>query len=175
MGNVGDLPVQIIELSIRKWQDYRDLRLAALRESPQAFGSKYEEQVDKPDEYWKSRLEEAAKGTSRWLLFARQGHKLIGMIGAFRDENNGLEAEIISMYVIPDARGKGIASLMMRGILMVLKDNGICVVRLGVNLDQPAAVHIYQKFGFEIKSVEQGLMGDGLEYDVARMEKQIEL
>jgi ribosomal protein S18 acetylase RimI-like enzyme len=174
MSDIDTLPIQIIELSARKWQEYRQLRLDALKESPQAFSSRYEEQVNRPDEFWKSRLEEAAKGGSSWLLFARSGEKLVGMVGAARDPVNGLEAEIISMYVLPEARGRGVAGLLMHAILMVLKESGICKACLTVNLDQAPAVHVYKKFGFDITQVDTVVMGDGAAYNEAVMEKIME-
>lgn len=174
MSDIDTLPIQIVGLSARKWQEYRQLRLEALKESPEAFSSRYDEQVNLPDEYWKSRLEEAAKGASSWLLFARSGESLVGMVGAMRDPANGLKAQIISMYVTPEARGRGVAGLLMHAILMVIKESGICQACLTVNLDQAPAVHVYKKFGFNITQVETSTMGDGAGHDEATMEKIME-
>ncbi len=74
-------PIEIVQLPVEEWQIYRQIRLEALRDAPQAFGSTYQEQSVKPDAYWQSRLEEAAKGENRWLLFAHTGAQPIGMIG----------------------------------------------------------------------------------------------
>ena len=35
------------------WQDYRDMRLAALRESAQAFLATYAEEAMQPEQYWR--------------------------------------------------------------------------------------------------------------------------
>ncbi|OGO72785.1 MAG: hypothetical protein A2Z49_07565 [Chloroflexi bacterium RBG_19FT_COMBO_56_12] len=168
-------PLEIITLSPHEWQSYRQLRLESLQESPQAFGSPYKDQVAKPDSYWQSRLADAAKGEQSWLLFARAGGQLLGMIGAFRDEvddpSAADQAAVISVYVTPTWRGRGISSLLMQTILDVLKENGIRLAHLGVNLDQAAALHLYQRFGFNIVSTVTHPMGDGIDHDEYLMEK----
>jgi len=35
------------------WQDYREMRLAALRESPEAFLATYAEEAMQPEHYWR--------------------------------------------------------------------------------------------------------------------------
>lgn len=173
----GDMKIQslqIIELSIGQWQAYRDLRLAALHDSPQAFSSTFLEQQNKPDEYWQLRLQAAAEGESSWLLFARNENSLVGMIGAFRDPSSGVEACIVSMYVIPRMRGQGVAGTLMQSMLSLLRERGVCKARLNVNLQQTAALHLYQRFGFQIIFVEPALMGDGVIYDEALMETILE-
>jgi hypothetical protein len=43
--------IEIITLKPEEWKQYRDLRLRALKEEPQAFGSTYEDISKHPDEY----------------------------------------------------------------------------------------------------------------------------
>lgn len=43
--------IQVVTLQPSKWQEYKNLRLLALKEEPQAFGSTYEENAKRPDEY----------------------------------------------------------------------------------------------------------------------------
>ena len=59
-------------------QLYKELRLRALREEPQAFGSSYEANVNKPDSYWVERLNDVKSGNG-WLVFAEINDKLVGM------------------------------------------------------------------------------------------------
>lgn len=170
-------PIEIVKLPVEEWQAYRQLRLEALQESPQAFGSPYKDQLAKPDSYWQMRLEEAAKGEQSWMLFARAGGQLVGMTGAYRggsdDPGATDQATIISVYVTPTWRGRGISSLLMQAILDVLKENGIRLAHLGVNVNQAAALHLYQRFGFTILCTVTQLMGDGLYHDEVLLEKMI--
>jgi ribosomal protein S18 acetylase RimI-like enzyme len=168
-------PVEIVTLSPDEWQAYRDLRLEMLQESPQAFGTTYQAQSVKPDSFWQTRLESAAKGEQNWLIFARADQQLVGMMGAFRGSRDFPDASdratIIAVYVTPAWRGKGVSYLLMRAILDTLKENGIRVVHLGVTVEQIAAVHLYQRFGFTIVNTEYELMGDNAFHDGYLMEK----
>jgi ribosomal protein S18 acetylase RimI-like enzyme len=172
------LPVEIIKLPPEDWRVYRQLRLEALRESPQAFGSTYQDQITRPDQFWISRLEEAQKGQESWLLFARTGGKLVGMIGAYRKEasdgeNPAQEVEIIAVYVTLSERGRGLSRLLMSAILGVLRENGIQKAYLGVNENQIPAVRLYQSFGFRKIGTETRLLGDGAYHDEMFMVKDL--
>lgn len=170
-----DPPVEILSLSPSDWQAYRQLRLEALLDSPQAFGTSYLEQQMKPDSYWQTRLAEAARGKNGWLLFARAGQDLVGMMGAFRGAMGNLsvtdQATIIAVYVTPAWRGKGVSRLLMQGILALLQTKGFRQVWLGVNGQQEAAVRLYQSFGFTTVSTVHQQMADGLTHEEYIMQK----
>ena len=94
-------PIEIVTLSPDDWQEYKDLRLRALKEEPQAFSATYEENSKHPSKYWQKKLEITAKGDSQWLLFAKIDGVLCGMMGAFikKEPDN---ACIIAVYVAPE-------------------------------------------------------------------------
>ena len=79
--------IEIVKLTVNDWQEYKKIRLDALQNAPQAFGSSYADNREKPDSYWQSRLEDAANGNGSWLLFAKENQQLVGIIGAFIEEN----------------------------------------------------------------------------------------
>jgi ribosomal protein S18 acetylase RimI-like enzyme len=163
--------VEIVRLPVEQWPAYRQIRLEALRDSPQAFGSTYTESLARPDSQWQTRLEEAAKGEEVWLLFARIGERLVGMIGAYVEEKvEPPVAAIVSMYVTPAERGKGISTRLMQAILETLQAAGIYKAVLGVNVDQTAALHLYQRFGFTIYETVVNRMGDGVDHSEYLME-----
>jgi ribosomal protein S18 acetylase RimI-like enzyme len=154
--------LEIIPLPPAHWQLYRDLRLEALRTEPQAFGASYEENAQKPDDYWQGRLRETAEGVKSWLLFARAEDRLVGMIGAYAPDQTDT-IELISMYVSPVVRGKGVANALMEALLEALgKTLRFRHVRLAVNVDQGPAIALYQRSGFQIEGEQMVRMGDGL-------------
>ena len=89
--------VAVIHLSPEEWRAYKELRLEALQTEPQAFGASYADSLRKPDSYWQMRLREAAVEQGSWLLFAREQSRLIGMIGAWVNDDPQT-ANIISVY-----------------------------------------------------------------------------
>src|SRR5687767_10347889 len=155
--------IEIVPLPVEEWEAYRALRLRGLKEDPQAFGASYDESVTFPPERWKMRLRNSGTTGREWLLFAKEGDHLVGMIGAYVDEEDlPDEARIVAVYVIAERRGKGIAAMLMRAILDVLTEQGqIRKVMLQVNQVQKAAIKLYQRFGFRIESEDQFTTGSG--------------
>ena len=56
-----------------EWKEYREVRLRALKDSPDAFGSTFEESIMYPDDAWIARLESVigwarGRGVTRLLL-----------------------------------------------------------------------------------------------------------
>ncbi len=158
-----------------EWQDYRDLRLEALKLEPQAFSSSYEDQKDDSDEEWKSRLNRYIEGNGNWMVFAASDKKLVGMMGAFQTEDDvrDREAQLIAVYVKKDHRGKGVSKLLISDLLKLLIQSNIKRVKLTVNADQMAAVSLYTSFRFTIINKERNKLGDGLFHDEYVMDKEL--
>lgn len=155
--------IEIVQLSPEDWLAYKNLRLRALKEEPAAFSTPYEEMVVKEDDYWKKRLADASKGENSWLLFAKRNTDLVGMISANTSDQGN--TQIHAVFVVAEARGLGIGSLLMEGILKVLSaKKEIAKIYLDVNSQQPAAVGLYQKYGFSIVDEFDDLLVDGSTY-----------
>jgi GNAT superfamily N-acetyltransferase len=56
-----------------------------------------------------------------------------------------LEGDILNMYTIPEARRKGISSLILTSLLSDARKMGICKVALHTSKD---GEKLYRKFGF---------------------------
>ncbi len=165
---------EIIQISPDQWERYREIRLESLREEPQAFGSSYAEMAQRPPEYWQGRLADSAQGEKSLLLFAQEGERLVGMIGAFFGEAPDA-AEIVSVYASKAVRGMGVGKALMEGVLAEIgKKEGIRKAVLGVNREQLAAVGLYLRYGFKIVEEKEEVREDG---EVRRgywMEKQMD-
>jgi ribosomal protein S18 acetylase RimI-like enzyme len=168
-------PVEIITLPPDHWLAYRDLRLRALLDSPQAFGTSYAEALQLPEAHWRMRLHDAATADTNWLLFARQGEALVGMIGAYVDSDNAPDtATVIAVFIVPETRGHGISTLLMDAILDALRENPtLHKARLAVNKHQTPALNLYQRSGFTIVGETPCLMGHGEIADEFLMEKNL--
>lgn len=169
--------INIQRIPPSQWKEYKKLRLQALKNNPQAFSSPYNKEKTYSDKEWQQKLKDVGNGTD-WILFAKNSNdKLIGMIGGYRD-NNGMKnhsAEIWGVYVDPKMRGKGVAKLLIAGILNEFKnDQDINSVVLGVNADQISAKKLYESFGFITKRIKVHLMGDGKEHTLLNMQKSLE-
>jgi ribosomal protein S18 acetylase RimI-like enzyme len=165
--------VQIIVLPPSRWAEYRALRLRALQESPQAFGSSHAENVDRPDTFWIGRLRDAESGRTP-LLFAEDDGRLIGLVGAYVEPDEPDVANIVTVFVMPEYRGRGVGRLLVDAILAeIALWPEIIAARLTVNLLQTAAVATYRQAGFTVVATERNRMGDGELHEELIMERPL--
>src|SRR4051794_25078910 len=83
---------------------FRDLRLEALKNHPEAFGSDYSEEVSRPLEHWENtvRPDPEQRGV---IYVAEAGDQLLGMTGIYRDRHLKMahNGHIWGVYVRPSA------------------------------------------------------------------------
>lgn len=108
------------------------------------------------------RLEESNKRLHRYV--AEVSGRAVGNISLYQSETPRMAHKAsLGMMVHPAYWGKGIGSQLMAAIIE-LADNWLNVQRLEleVNVDNPAGVRLYQKFGFEIEGTKRWhAFGDG--------------
>jgi putative acetyltransferase len=93
------------------------------------------------------------------LFVAREGGVALGC-GAYRLERDG-SAEVKSMFVLPEARGRGIG----RAILAALEDavrGRVTTLRLETGIKQDAAIRLYESAGFRRREPFGGYRDDPL-------------
>jgi RimJ/RimL family protein N-acetyltransferase len=164
--------ITIGKLPPEQWQQYKALRLRALHDDPQAFAVPFEEAVAYPDERWQQRATEGYTGKVSLMVFASEEEQLVGMMGAFFPPHDPGVALIVGVYVVPEARGKGISKKLMAALLHELKANPrIRKAALSVNKGQLAAINLYASFGFQVVGEEHVQLGDGNYYDAHLMER----
>lgn len=141
--------VNIIKLPINRWEEYRSLRLEAVKNDPLAFAAAYKEELDTSKEKWKSRL----KSANSLMLFAEADGKLVGMVGAFWENKEKRKhiANIVSMFVKREYRGHWIGRMLLETMIKKInKNSDIRKLKLGVVSTQTTALNMYQKLGFKI-------------------------
>lgn len=162
--------IEIISLQPENWKHYRDLRLRALQEDPQAFSSTYEENSKRSDAFWQERIKNTFIKDTQWLVFAKLNDNLVGMVGAFVEKEPD-NAHVISVYVIPEERDRGIAKLLMKELLNKIKTNDIIKkITVDVNSEQKAALNLYKNFGFHVIKQYRMKLGDGKEHDLYQLQ-----
>lgn len=168
--------LMIEQLNNSDWQEYKKIRLFALRTDPQAFLSSLSKESEYADQKWQQRVQSASEGINSWMYFARLKGKLVGMIGGYRDENDQKNhtAQIWGVFVNPDQRGKGISKKLMVTLIDRLSQNpDINTLKLEVNTDQKSASKLYESFGFISTNTISIQLGDGQFHEVTEMEKPL--
>lgn len=64
------------------------------------------------------------------------------------DPGTGLEGEIAEVYVDPDARGRGIADLLLAEAMQLFRTRNVTFASVWTRDDNPAAVAVYRRAGF---------------------------
>jgi GNAT superfamily N-acetyltransferase len=124
------------------WEDLRAIRLEALLDTPDAYGSTYEESVRWSDAQWKN-----AASTRLYYLASRDG-RVVGMVsGGFNDGYPGTRW-LYGMYVTPSERGTGTSERLVRSIEEWAKKHGVDEIYLHVTMSVPRARAFYDKVGF---------------------------
>ena len=49
-----EIDVDVVRLGPEDWREFRDVRLASLADSPEAFGSRYADWVDADEQHWRA-------------------------------------------------------------------------------------------------------------------------
>jgi GNAT superfamily N-acetyltransferase len=132
-----------------QWAAYRELRLRALQDAPDAFGSTYAEAAALPLEKWRARLATAAVSGSDLPLVAIADDALVGLVWIVRDAAKPAVCNVYQMWVAPEHRGRGVAqALLTRGIEWA-RASGASAMELGVTVADSPAVRLYARLGFE--------------------------
>lgn len=131
-----------------EWRTYRDLRLRALAESPDAFGSTFEWESVRPDPEWARRLEAGARSPTDLPLVARVGEEAVGLAwGRIRDTELDV-AHLFQVWVAPEHRGRGIARMLLDVVVAWAREAGACHVALDVTCGDSSAMRLYTQAGF---------------------------
>ncbi|MDH5556269.1 MAG: GNAT family N-acetyltransferase [Alphaproteobacteria bacterium] len=123
---------------------YRDIRLQALEEYPEAFQATYESALDLPLEAYAVRLQMYA------LFGGFSGEELSGFLGftPLRNPKISHKGVLWGMYVQPDLRGSGMAEAMVEAALDHARGH-VEQVLISVIADNARARRFYEKMGFE--------------------------
>jgi GNAT superfamily N-acetyltransferase len=116
------------------------VRLAALKDAPYAFGSKYEREVHAHEGNWRKRL----AGRSQFV--AELDGTVAGTAGGIASDDPN--AALISMWVAPAARGKGVGEALVHAVLDWARGEGYPAIRLWVTDGNDAAERLYLRCGF---------------------------
>lgn len=161
--------LEIRRLPVRRWREYRDLRLEALRNDPAAFGSSPEEEERFGEEEWRRRIRNA--------VFALVDGEPVGMVAVvFNDRPKTRHVvDVFGVYVRPEHRGRGVgARLLGSALRLVRRRNGVVKVKLTVNPEQRAALGLYERAGFVVAGrLSKELKIGSSFYDELVMEKML--
>ena len=127
----------------------RDLRLRALADAPDAFGTTLAEAAARPVTYWSERAAATAAGSDEATFLARGYERWIGMVAGVREAGEPATVVIVSMWVDPAYRDRGIGRALLDAVTGWARAHGAVRAVLSVVETNAAAVALYRRTGFE--------------------------
>ncbi|WP_246157738.1 GNAT family N-acetyltransferase [Catellatospora sichuanensis] len=151
--------IELRVLASDDWQIWRELRLAALAEAPYAFGSRLADWQGDGDrsERWRGRLEIPGS----YNIVALAEGRPVGMASGVPTGDRGV-VELISMWVHPDARGRGVGDRLLAAVEQWARQLDADVLKLAVAQGNEAAAALYRRNGFHLTAEVGDLMPDGV-------------
>ena len=134
--------------SPNEWPAYRALRLRALEDAPDAFGSTLADESPRPPEEWAARLTRAATSGIDHPLVAHVAGQPAGLAWAKVDADDPALVNLFQMWVAPEARGQGVAAGLLAEAVRWARARGATAMQLGVNCANDGAVRLYARAGF---------------------------
>jgi ribosomal protein S18 acetylase RimI-like enzyme len=146
--------------------DLRELRLRALRDAPDAFGSTYEAEASEPVDVTVGRLRQNPTAKDISVLGAFEDGILVGMLGVVRQtlRKSAHRATLWGTYVAPETRGRGVGRALIDEAVTRLKAAGVEQAHLTVATTAVAARRLYLRAGFVVVGSLREAMKDGNRY-----------
>lgn len=131
-----------------EWRMYRGLRLRALADSPDAFGSTLAREAAFPDSDWRNRLADGASSPRALPLVALVDDAPAGLAWARIADSDTDVAHLYQVWVAPEHRGRGAGRLLVEAAIAWARESGLRALLLDVTVSNGAAVQLYRRLGF---------------------------
>lgn len=157
---------------------YKEIRLRALKNDPESFGSTYEQEVNRPLKEFAERIQHSKDKFT--LGCFDDSNLLVGIVNFVRESRlkTAHKGNIYGMYIEPEYRGRGLGkSLLLALIERATREcAGLEQIHLAVVSNNLPAKRLYISLGFEIYGVEPNALkfeGHSLDEDlmILRFEK----
>jgi RimJ/RimL family protein N-acetyltransferase len=153
-----------------------ELRLAALRDHPEAFSAAYEMHANKAAEFWIDWLRERSGDQVGTIQIAVADDAIVGMTGLHRGRPpKGHHSGVIwGVYVRPEWRGSRMADRLIDACIGWARSRGMRIVKLSVVVSNTAAIRSYARCGFSVYGLEpQSIYHDGVYHDQLLMARKV--
>jgi GNAT superfamily N-acetyltransferase len=146
--------VEVRAVTPEEWVTLREVRLAALADSPQAFASTLERELGFGEQRWRSWIE-----SSSVFLAWRDGQP-VGMAAGVADDARRADSvpgswHVVAMWVRPQERGRGSAGKIIEAVAERARASGAARLVLWVTDVNPRAGAFYERLGFRRTGVRQ--------------------
>ena len=136
------------EFLTNEWQTYRELRLRALADSPEAFGSTLAGEQVYPESWWVDRLSAGVASVTDLPLVAEVDGEPAGLSWGRIEPEQPDTAHVYQVWVAPEARGRGAGRMLLESVLAWARGQRVGAVELSVTCGDTPARRLYERAGF---------------------------
>ncbi len=141
--------VEIRRIKIGEAGLYKQVRLDSLKESPEAFGSTYDESVQRSSESWIKQVDQSATGSDRATFLVFVDRQPVGLAALYRMEKDDKMGELLQVWIAPVYRRQGLALKLMTTVFEWAKKNNFHSVAAGIMSGNQSAMSFYLNIGFK--------------------------
>jgi RimJ/RimL family protein N-acetyltransferase len=142
------------------WQEYRQLRLHAIKTEPHFYSVDPREENQRNEEGWKNILAD----TQRAIFGLYDGNNLTGMTSVFirkEDQETGT-AWFGGTFIMPEYRGRGLAHMLYKARLdWAVNHPSLKQLKLSHRKNNVVSRNAHRKYGFQLTGVMQRQWSDG--------------
>jgi ribosomal protein S18 acetylase RimI-like enzyme len=140
--------VSVRRFAPEEWRIYRDLRLRALTDSPDAFGSTLDREAARSEADWASRLGQGSISDRDLPLIAEFDDEPLGLSWARIDDLQPDVAHIYQVWIAPTRRRLGAGAALLDTMIAWARSANVRRIVLSVTCGDTPAMHLYSRAGF---------------------------
>jgi GNAT superfamily N-acetyltransferase len=139
-------PAPIEILADDRLEEIRPLILDLLVEDQGHYGSRLERSEIDRDLLGPLRADFAGENV---ILALRENGEVVALCWCvIFDPGTGREGEVAEVYVVPEQRGHGLATRLLRGAIELFQEREVTFAAVWTHSRNPSAVRLYQRAGF---------------------------
>jgi ribosomal protein S18 acetylase RimI-like enzyme len=148
--------MELRELRADEGLAYREIRLRALREAPDAFASTLEEESAQPELFWQELIAQTAEAMEAALLAVDRGDGSLGGTTFVRlNPDPPHDGYVGGMWLDRDLRGQGWGDALLVTAERFSQRLGSKNLELWVGASNPPALRFYERNGYQLTGVEE--------------------
>jgi GNAT superfamily N-acetyltransferase len=157
------------------WERIRDVRLAALRDAPDAFSSTLEGSEGQPQWRWEGWATGEGWGATVATFVEEPrpgaGFTALATAAAFKDDPRVVH--LFAMWVAPEARRSGIGRELVERVVSWAAESGAAEVFLRVTEGNDVAARLYRACGFVLDAEDREPLREGSALEILGMRRTL--
>ena len=134
--------IEVRTLDRSEWRLYRQARLAALQDAPEAFVARHEDEAAYDDDFWRQAMTRSRR------IVAERGESIVGLVCLGLHNDDPEIGEVFGLWTSPPVRGEHVAWTLLSTAAAKATEDGCRVLYFWAGADNVPALGLASHFGF---------------------------